>query len=145
MLTRQNQIQNFIMAQHFDEFIKSQDGGWKTFMENDSLELPDGFEPLAQYSSYSARDLRGAMEASLNEFKRFLDDLLPNIDNDDSIHKDFEISDPSSCPECGSSDDFIEWGPEGSEGCFIYRVHKCKNCSSQFEERYDLANIRRKV
>jgi len=77
-MTRQNQIENYIMEQYFDDFIESQDGGWKQFMENDSLELPEEFEPLDQYLCDSARDIRGAMEAQLNELTRFLNDLLPD-------------------------------------------------------------------
>lgn len=76
--TRQNQIENYIMAQYFGLHVKSQYGGWKIFMQNDSLDIPECFVPLAQYSCESACDLRVAMALQLNELTRFLDDLLPD-------------------------------------------------------------------
>ena len=45
----------------------------------------------------------------------------------------------SRCPMCESSS--IEYGGEEPEDVVIYRVHRCTNCNTSWEERYDLVKV----
>jgi len=59
----------------------------------------------------------------------------------DKLDSLLEVSeaDYDVCPVCGS--DNIEFGSPDAESCFIYRVHVCQKCGSQWEERYDLVRV----
>ena len=71
-----------------------------------------------------------------------------DIDLGVDIYKDNEFqetincedADYDRCPMCESYE--IEFGDCDPENVFIYRIHKCKTCNTEWEERYDLVQVR---
>ncbi len=45
------------------------------------------------------------------------------------------------CPVCGSSAVEYDVKELDPDGIFIYRTHGCKDCDTEWEERYDMVQV----
>jgi len=57
----------------------------------------------------------------------------------------FEEADFQECPKCGDVEVTFDLEGCSPEGIFVYRVHKCNMCETQWEDRYDLAQVTIKI
>jgi hypothetical protein len=47
-----------------------------------------------------------------------------------------------SCPVCKSSSVEFDFKDIEPESVFVYRTHRCSECNTKWEERYDLTQVR---
>jgi len=60
------------------------------------------------------------------------------VDSDTEIKNPFN-ADFDRCPKCESND--IDWGELDPDNVLIYREHRCNNCGTKWEEKYELTRV----
>jgi hypothetical protein len=65
--------------------------------------------------------------------------LIKKSENDDGHIVNACDADYARCPMCESKN--ITYGEPEPDSIFIYRIHACDDCTTTWEERYDLVRV----